>query len=41
MNVLQRCILKCFAAAGEKSEGDLECFFLPLLLSYQFFSFSL
>lgn len=36
MNVLQHCTLKCFAAAGEKNDGDLECFF-PLLLSYQFF----
>lgn len=27
MNVLQHCTLKCFVAIGEKSEGDLECFF--------------
>lgn len=27
MNVLQHCTLKCFAAVGEKSEDDLECFF--------------
>ncbi len=37
MNVLQHCTLKCFAAVGEKNEGDLECFF-PL--SYFHISFS-
>lgn len=36
MNALQHCTLKCFAAPGERSGGDLECC-SPLLLSYQFF----
>lgn len=35
MNVLQHCTLKCFAAAGEKSDGDLECFYsTPHLFSF-------